>query len=189
MKVVAFNCSPHKDGNTSILLKKVGAEIEKAGIDYEIIQVGGTNVRGCQGCGMCGVNQNRQCAINDDMNGFIASAIEADGIIIGTPVYFSNITAEAVALINRVGYVTRSNGNLLGGKVGAPVIAVRRAGANFAYAAINYLFGICEMIIPGSSYWNMGFGRDAGEVENDKEGMGTMECLGRNMASLLKKIN
>ena len=130
-----------------------------------------------------------KCGYTDDeMNTFLAKMVEADGIIIGSPTYFSNVTTEVKALIDRCGYVAKGNGNALKGKVGAAVVAVRRAGSNFTYSAINFFFGINEMIIPGSSYWNMTLSRDKGEVLKDEEGIRTFQTLGRNMAWLLKKI-
>ena len=189
VKVVAFNGSPNENGNTSILLKVVGDELIKEGIEFELIQVGSAKVSGCMGCRKCATNKNRRCVIEDDVNLFIEKAIEADGIVIGSPVYFSNVTAQTKALIDRLGFVTRVNGNLLKGKVGVSVVAMRRAGANFAYSAINFLFGICEMIVPGSNYWNSGVGLKPGDVFADDEGMSVVKTLGENMASLMKKLH
>jgi multimeric flavodoxin WrbA len=134
--------------------------------------------------------KNMQCIIDTDpFNGYFQKISQADGILLGSPVYFSDITAGMKALIERCGLVARANGNLLKRKVGAGVIAVRRAGSNHSLASLNYLFLISEMIIPGSSYWNMGFGRNPGEVANDTEGIETMKTLGKNMAWLLKRLN
>jgi len=190
MKVIAFNGSPRVNGNTAQSLKIVLEELEKEGIETELVQLGGKKVFGCLACGKCRVNKDNRCIRQDDeMNFFIGKMIEADGILIGSPTYFSNVSTEVKALIDRCGYVNRSNdGNILRGKVGAAVVSVRRAGANFVYSAINFFFGISEMIVPGSSYWNMTLSRDPGDVLKDVEGMATFQTLGRNMAWLLKKV-
>lgn len=191
MKVVAFNGSPRVKGNTAQGIQIIFEELEKEGIETELVQLGGKKVFGCLACGKCGANQDKHCARQDDeMNYFIDKAIEADGIIIGSPTYFSNVSTEVKAFIDRCGYVNKANGGtLLRGKVGAPVVSVRRAGGNVVYSAINYFFGIAEMIVPGSSYWNMTLSRDIGDIQKDEEGINTFRTLGKNMAFLLKKIN
>lgn len=191
MKVVAFNGSPRVNGNTSQSIKIVLEELQKQGIETELIQLGGRKVFGCLACGKCRENKDKKCARQDDeMNTFIEKIFEADGVIIGSPVYFSNVSSEVKALIDRCGYVAKANGgDLLKGKVGAAVISARRAGATFAYSAINFFFGISEMIIPGSSYWNMTLALNPGDVQKDEEGIKTFQTLGKNMAWLLKKIN
>ncbi len=189
MKVVAFNGSPRADGNTAQMIKKVFEVLEKEGIECELIQIGGKYIRGCQACGKCREIQNNKCIYNDDIiNESIQKMIEADGIIIGSPTYFAALTSETKAFIDRTGYVSRGNGNIFKRKVGAAVVAVRRAGALNVFQAINNLFFVSEMIVPGSSYWNLGMGRDCGDVQNDEEGMKTMVTLGENMAWLLKKL-
>jgi multimeric flavodoxin WrbA len=189
MKVVAFNGSPRADGNTAILIKKVLEQLEAEGIETEFIQIGGQMIHGCMACGTCRKIQNKQCKIvNDNANLYIQKMAEADGIILGSPTYFSMMTPELKALIDRAGYVGMSNGHLFKRKVGAAVVAVRRTGAMPTFDAINHFFLISEMIIPGSSYWNVGVGRAKGEVNDDEEGLETMETLGRNMAWLLKQL-
>jgi len=190
MKVVAFNGSPRKEGNTCKSIQVVLSELEKEGIGTELIQVGGKALHGCTACYKCVKNKDGECAIKkDDLNSYVKKMVEADGIILGSPVYFSNITSEMKALIDRAGLVVRANDYLLKRKVGAPVLAVRRAGATFAFSAINFFFFIQQMIVPGSIYWNLGMGRDPGEVVNDEEGILTFKTLGQNMAWLLKKTN
>jgi multimeric flavodoxin WrbA len=189
MKVVAFNGSPRKDGNTFQSLKVVCDELEQAGIDTEIVQVGGKPLRGCTSCYGCLKNKNKQCVITEDeLNDYVRKMIESDGIIIGSPVYFSNVSSETKALIDRAGLVARANDYLFARKVGAAVVAVRRAGATFAFSAINFFFFIQQMMVPGSVYWNLGIGREPGEVQKDEEGIVTFKTLGRNMAWLLKKL-
>ena len=187
MKVIAFNGSPRKDGNTSRLINHVFKSIEAEGIDTEVIQVGGKVFHGCAACYQCSVKKNNQCVQDDEVNGWIGKMIEADGIILASPTYFADITPELKALIDRAGFVTRANGHLLRRKVGAAVIAIRRAGGIHAFDSINHFFLIQQMLVPGSSYWNMGFGRDPGDVDKDEEGLKTMSALGENMAWLLKK--
>lgn len=190
MKVIAFNGSPRRNGNTAQSIQMVFAELEKEGIETELIQLGGQKVFGCLACGKCGQNKDNRCIRQDDeMNAYIEKMMEADAIIIGSPTYFSNVSTEVKALIDRCGYVNKANGgNILRGKVGAPIVSVRRAGATFTYSAINFFFGIAEMIVPASSYWNMTLSRDPGEVQNDAEGIRTFQTLGQNMAKLLKKL-
>ncbi|MEI6515093.1 MAG: flavodoxin family protein [bacterium] len=187
MKVVAFNGSPRKDGNTARLITQVFTALQAEGIETELIQVGGQIVRGCTACYQCGINKNGRCVQDDAMNGWIQKMIEADGIILGSPTYFADITPELKALIDRSGFVCRANGQVLKRKVGTAVVAVRRAGAIHAVDSINHFFLIQQMIVPGSCYWPLGFGRDKGEVEKDEEGQNTMKVLGENMAWLLKK--
>lgn len=191
MKVVAFNGSPRVNGNTAQSIRIVLAELEKEGIETEVVQLGGRKVFGCLACNKCAEKQDNRCIRTDDeMNTFIQKMQEADGIIIGSPTYFSNVSTEVKALIDRCGYVTKANGGaILRGKVGAAVVSVRRAGSNFTYAAINFFFGIAEMIIPGSSYWNMTLALEPGDVQHDQEGIETFQTLGKNMAKLLKQVN
>lgn len=189
MKVVAFNGSPRKEGNTSLLIQRVFGELDREGIETEYVHFGGKPLRGCTACLKCVENKDKKCVLPDDgLNGYVAKMEEAQGIILASPVYFSNVTAEMKALIDRAGYVCKANGGLLKRKVGAAVVAVRRAGATIVYSDLNFFFGIQEMVIPGSTYWNLGVGRLPGEVLKDEEGLKTMETLGQNMAWLLKKL-
>lgn len=191
MKVVAFNGSPRVNGNTAQSLQIVLRELEREGIETELVQLGGRKVFGCLSCGKCWENRDNRCARTDDeMNAYIEKMRTADGIIIGSPTYFSNVSTEVKALIDRCGFVSKANdGAMLRGKVGAAVVSVRRAGSNFTYAAINFFFGIAEMIVPGSSYWNMTLSLEPGDVQKDEEGIETFQTLGRNMAALLKRLH
>lgn len=190
LKVIAFNGSPRINGNTAQSLQLVLAELEKEGIETEFIQLGGRKVFGCLACGKCHEKKDNRCIRQDDeMNTFIQKMIEADGIIIGSPTYCSNVSSEVKALIDRCAFVAKANGgDMLRGKVGAAVVAVRRAGATFTYSAINFFFGTAEMIIPSSSYWNMTIALNPGDVQKDKEGIQTFQTLGKNMAKLLKQV-
>ena len=191
MKVIAINGSPRKKGNTAMLINSVFAELIKEGIETEMLQLGGKDIKGCLGCMKCFEVQDNTCVTrkNDILNDYFQKMINADGIIIGSPTYFSNVSSEVKALIDRAGLVSIANGYLLKRKVGAAVVAVRRAGATEVFDAINKFFFINQVIVPGSIYWNMGFGLDKEEVKDDEEGMNTMKILGENMAWLLKKIN
>lgn len=190
MKVVAFNGSARKGGNTATLLKQVLEEIAGEGIETELIELAGRAVPGCIACYKCFERKNRQCAVDKDIiNEAIAKMAEADGILLGSPTYFADVSASMKGLIERCGMVSRANGDMFKRKVGAGVVAVRRAGASHVFSSLNNFFTIGQMIIVGSSYWNIGIGRDPGEVLNDQEGIKTMQDLGRNMAWLMKKIN
>lgn len=190
MKVVAFNTSARKDGNTKILIQEVFKELEKCGISTELVQLAGEKICGCLACGQCAITKNKQCKITSDpLNSYLSKMLMADGIIIGSPTYFADCTAGAKALIERIGMVSRANHDLLKRKVGAAVISVRRSGAIHAFDSLNHFFTINQMIIVGSTYWNVGIGREIGEVTQDQEGLETMAILGKNMAWLLKKIN
>ncbi len=188
MKVLAVNGSARKDGNTALLVRRVLAEVEAEGIETELVQLAGVSLRGCTACYRCFKAKDRRCAVTDDAaNGLIAKMLEADGIVLASPTYFADVTAELKALIDRAGLVAKANGNMFRRKVGAAVVAVRRGGEIHAFDTINHFFLIGEMIIPGSIYWNMGFGLEKGDVERDDEGLRTMVALGKNMAWLLKK--
>jgi len=190
MKVIAFNGSPRKKGNTAMLINSVLDELQKEGIETEFLQLGGKNIKGCLGCMKCFEVQDNTCATRKDdiLNEYIQKMIEADGIIIGSPTYFANVSSEVKALIDRAGIVSLANGHLFKRKVGAAVVAVRRAGATNVFDAINKFFFANQVIVPGSIYWNLGFGLKKEEVKDDEEGMNTMKILGKNMAWLLKKI-
>lgn len=189
MKVIAFNGSARKDGNTSILINYALGALQKEGIETELFSLAGKKIRGCMACSKCFENQDQRCAVNNDiLNGCVEKMIEADGIILGSPTYFTDVSTEMKALIDRAGLVGLANGGLFKRKLGAAVVAVRRAGSIHAFDTMNHFFLINQMIIPGSIYWNMGLGMEKGDVENDEEGIRTMKILGDNMAWLLKKL-
>jgi multimeric flavodoxin WrbA len=190
MKVIAFNGSARKDGNTAILLRYVLGELEKEGIETDLIQLSGQQIHGCLACRTCATRKDGRCGQQDDMgNQFIDQMVAADGILLGSPTYVADVSPEIKALIDRACLVVRANGGLLRRKVGAAVVAVRRAGAIHAFDSLNHFFLISEMIVPGSSYWNIGMGWEKGDVERDDEAIKTMHVLGRNMAWLLKKLH
>ena len=189
MKVVGFNGSARSDGNTAILLRTVFAELEREGIQTELVQLANEHLQGCGACYRCFKQKDERCAVDTDpINEYIAKMAAADGILLGSPVYFADVTANMKALIERTGMVARANGDLYQRKVGAGVVAVRRAGAIHAFTSLNHFFTIGQMIIVGSSYWNVGIGREPGAVSSDEEGIRTMQRLGQNMAWVLTRL-
>ena len=190
MKVVAFNGSARRGGNTAILINYTLKALQKENIETELFELSGQKIHGCIACTKCFEKKDQRCAVkNDVLNDCIEKMLEADGIILGSPTYFADITTEMKALIDRSGYVAKANNDMFKRKVGAGIVVARRAGSIHALDSINHYFQISQMIIPGSRYWNLGFGREKGEVEKDEEGILIMKTLGENMAWLLKKIN
>ncbi len=190
MHVLAINGSPQKQGNTARLLEHALEPLQAAGIWTEILHLADHPLSPCRGCRACGRNRNGMCAIsNDALNEIFARMRAADGILLGSPVYFADVTSEMLALLHRTGMVSRVNGDLLARKVGAGVVAVRRGGAIHAFDTLNHYFLIAQMVVVGSVYWNMGIGRLPGEVEQDEEGLLTMRKLGENMAWLLARLH
>jgi multimeric flavodoxin WrbA len=190
MKVVAFNGSARQDGNTAILMNLVLDELRAEGIETEMVQLAGEKISGCIACYQCMKNKDGKCAVKTDrMNEYIQQMQKAEGILLGSPTYIADITTNMKALLERSSFVCRANGGeMFKRKVGAGIIAVRRAGAIHAFSSLNYFFLISQMIVVGSSYWNIGIGRNIGEVNSDSEGLQTMKTLGQNMAWLLKRV-
>ena len=190
MKVVGINGSPRKKGNTAILINRVFEELEQEGIETEFVQLGGRQIRGCLSCYKCFENKDCRCANGKDvLNGILAKMIEADGILLASPTYFSNMTAEMKALIDRCGLVSTANGGLFVRKVGAALAVARRAGAVTTFDALNHFLLYNQMLVPGSCYWNVAIGLGPGDVEKDEEGIHIVKTLGKNMAWLMKKVN
>ena len=193
MKLVAFTASPRKDGNTSLLVGRVLAEVERAGIETELVQLAGKRFTGCTACLTCAKVKDGHChGVKDDgLNECIDKMVAADGIVFASPTYYANCTATMQALMERGGYAVRkgADANPLARKVGAAIVAVRRAGAMHALDSINHWFLINDMVLVGSSYWNIGIGREIGDVERDDEGLETMTTLGRNLAWALQKLH
>ncbi|SHH38979.1 flavodoxin family protein [Clostridium grantii] len=189
MKVVAFNGSPKKEGNTYQALKIVGEELEKQNIEFEILHVGNKNIRGCAACNMCAKNKNEKCIINDEVNDMIQKMKEADGIILGSPVYYAGIAGTMKAFLDRAFYVTSVNGMMLKYKVGASLAAVRRSGGIPTFDSLNHYITYSEMFMPASNYWNVVHGTKPGDVNEDEEGKQIARILGTNMAWLMKVVN
>jgi multimeric flavodoxin WrbA len=187
MKVIAIVGSPRKNGNTQLLASHTLKSIAEEGIETEIIQLAGLDIRPCSACMACKTKE--ECSIKDDLQPIYEKMKKADGIILASPVYYGSCTALLKGLIERAGYMSRYNGDTFKGKVGGPLVVARRAGTNFTVAQLDFWFHIVGMIEPGSTYWNVAFGRDKGEVANDEEGMKTAWTFGKNMAYVLKKLN
>jgi multimeric flavodoxin WrbA len=189
MKVVAVSGSARKGGNTAQLIEAVFVPLREAGVECELVELAGKDVRGCTACQKCGETKDRQChGRKDFVNEILPKLWEADGIILGSPTYFADLSPELKALIDRTGYVSMRNGGILTRKVGAAVVAVRRGGGIHVFDSINHLFAITQMVTVGSTYWNLGYGREKGEVQGDEEGLRTMANLGGNMAWALGKL-
>ncbi|MFO8017309.1 MAG: flavodoxin family protein [Promethearchaeia archaeon] len=190
MKVVLFNGSQRKEGNTTYSLNLIMNELESESIDCEYIWIGQKNLQGCTACGACGKNKDKKCVLeSDEMNLYIKKMLESDGIILGSPTYFADVSTPMKALIERAGYVCRANDDSLKRKVGAAVVSVRRGGGAHVFETLNYFFLIAEMIVVGSSYWNLGYGKEPGDVKKDDEGLETFKTLGKNIAWTLKKLH
>lgn len=189
MKALAYNGSPRKNGNTSTLIQAVFKQLNKEGIETEEINIGLKNYKGCIGCMKCAELKNGRCIINsDDLNDQIEKIKKADALILGSPIYCANISGQMKTFIDRVSMVSAVNGDLFARKPGAAVLAVRRAGAVQGLNTINAFFTIGQMLIVGTTYWNMGYGMLEGEVLKDEEGLQTMINLGKNMAWLMKSL-
>lgn len=189
MKVIAINGSPKSEGNTYHAIKVVTEELEKEGISTEIIHIGNKSIRGCIACGGCFKNKDEKCVIDDEVNEIIQKMKAADGIIIGSPVYYASIAGTMKCFLDRAFYVAGSNGGLFRHKVGASVVAVRRSGEVATFDHLNHYFTITEMFLASSNYWNVIHGRLPGEALQDEEGIQTMRVLAKNMGYLLKQLN
>jgi multimeric flavodoxin WrbA len=189
MYALAVNGSPRKGGNTELLLNEVLDELKNGGWETELVKVGGTAIRGCIACDKCFENQDNECSVKkDNFNEIFAKMLKADAMILGSPTYFAAVSADLKALIERAGYVAYANGHAFAGKIGAAVVAVRRGGATHVYDTINHMFQMSRMIIPCSTYWNMGYGLNKGEVSDDLEGLANMRHLGKSIDWLGKII-
>jgi len=190
MRVVAFNGSARKKGNTGILVDTVFEVLKEEGFETELVSLAGKKIKGCTACMKCFEKQDQNCSgVDDFINDCIAKMIQADGIILASPTYFANVSTEMKALIDRAGLVTFANPGLLRHKVGAAITVAQRTGASQAFMAMNTFFACFEMFTVGSNYPNMAIGLNQGDVEKDAQGLETMRILGKNMAFLLKRIH
>ena len=189
MKVLALNGSPREDGNTAQTIKILLDVLKDEGIETELVTIGHKTIHGCIGCFKCGETKNGRCAaFNDTVNELLPKMFEADGIVLGSPVYFSGINGTLKAFLDRAFFVSRINGGLLRLKIGASVVAVRRSGGTPTFDQLNKYFQISELMTVGSCYWNVIHGFLPGEVHQDPEGQVIVRTLGRNMAWLLKLV-
>jgi multimeric flavodoxin WrbA len=191
MKAVLISGSPRKDGNTQMLCQRCADGLTSEGITTEIISLAGRAIRGCTGCGWCRDQppEVRRCIIDDDpFNGLVETIVAADIIVVGSPVYFGSATPELMALLDRIGYIARPR-KLFSRKIGASIAVARRAGQNFTFAQLAYWFLINDMIMPGSSYWNVATAGAKGDVAHDEEALATIDRLAENLAWLAKKLH
>ena len=189
MKVLGINGSPREGGNTELLMRTVFGELEAAGVETELVRIGGRPFRGCVACRRCFENRDRRCVLEGDpLNELVAKMADADGILLGSPVYYTDVTSEMKGFLDRAGLVSGANGGLFRHKAGAAVLAVRRGGATHAFDTLNHWLHMMQTYLVGASYWNMGYGMKPGDVAEDQEGMENMRVLGRNMAWLLERI-
>jgi multimeric flavodoxin WrbA len=189
MRVLGISGSPRRGGNTDTLIDTALTVLADEGLETEFLSLADRPIKPCMACAGCFKSEEIRCVQEDPaFEGLIAKFAAADGILIGSPVYFGSATPQTMALLDRVGYVARHHPQLLRRKVGAAIVVARRAGQNFTLAQLNYFFLISEIIIPGSTYWNIAIGREKGEVLSDAEGMETIRTLAHNMAWLMKKL-
>jgi len=187
MKVLAISGSPRPKGNTRLLLHEALKILEQQGIETEYISLHDKEILPCKACLKCAEDKNR-CGQEDDFLPIYRAMTQADGLMVGSPVYFGSATPNLMALLDRAGYVARHGDNLFFRKAGTPVVVARRAGVNFTYAQLLFFFSIMGMIVPGSSYWPIAYGLKPGEVAQDEEGLKTIANLAENLAWLLKKL-
>ncbi|MFC1908526.1 flavodoxin family protein [Chloroflexota bacterium] len=187
MKAIGIVGSPRENGNTEIITRHTLKSVKEEGIETELIRLAGLDIRPCTACMACA--EEETCPIGDDVLPIYEKMKVADAIILASPVYYGSATAYIKALMERTGYISRHSGNKFEGKVGGPLVVARRAGKNFTFAQLTYWFQILGFYIPGSTYWNVAFGRDIGSVEKDEEGMSTAWTFGKNVAFLVKKLN
>ena len=185
MKAIGIVGSPRENGNTEILTKHTLKAIEEEGLDTELIRLAGLDIRPCDACMVC--RNEERCPIDDDLLPIYTKMKEADAVILASPVYFGSATALLKALMDRTGYMSYDT-RPFAGKVGGPLVVARRAGQNFTFAQIMYWFHILGFFMPSSTYWNIAFGREIGEVEEDEEGLKTAWNFGKNIALLVKKL-
>ena len=183
MKVLLINGSPKHDGNTATCLKEVAKTLETEGLKTEIVTVGNKNIRGCIACGSCVTNG--KCVFDDAVNDIAEKFKEADGIVVGSPVYYASANGTLVSFLDRLFYSTHFDKTM---KVGASIAVARRGGTTATFDELNKYFTISNMVVAASSYWNIAHGAKPGEVSEDEEGLSTMRNLGRNIAFLIKSI-
>lgn len=187
MKVVLISGSPKPNGNTALLMQECAKVIEDRGVEAEVVSFAGMKIESCIACGKC--SKTGECGLNDGLNDVIAKIRAAEGLIVGTPVYFGTARGDVMCALQRIGYVSRNSDKYLTGKVGGPIAVARRGGQTLTLQEMLMFFLINDMIVPGSSYWNMVFGRLPGEALNDEEGMATVRHFAENVANLVKQLN
>jgi multimeric flavodoxin WrbA len=187
MKVILISGSPKPNGNTALLMQQCSKVIEERGVEAEIVSFAGMKIESCIACGKCA--KTGECGLDDGLNEIIGKIRAAEGLIVATPVYFGTARGDVMCALQRIGYVSRSSGNFLAGKVGGPVAVARRAGQTLTLQEMLMFFLVNDMIVPGSSYWNVVFGRLPGEALKDEEGVATVRHFAANVADLVKKLH
>jgi multimeric flavodoxin WrbA len=189
MKALLLSGSPRKNGNTELLMRRIAGHFQKSSISSTVLSFADVKVQPCKACGICRKKSDKKCIMtDDDFHRVFELLCDSDIIICGSPVYFGSATPDLMGFLDRAGYVSRSNGNLLARKIGGPVAVARRAGQNFTFAQLLYWYMINDMVVPGSSYWNVAIGREPGEVENDQEGIATIDRFAENCIWLAGKV-
>jgi multimeric flavodoxin WrbA len=186
MKVLLISGSPKANGNTVQLLQECAKVIQEAGVEAEIVSFAGMKIEACIACMKCA--KTGECGLDDGLNEIIGKVKQAEGLIVGAPVYFGTARGDVMCALQRIGYVSRNNGMFLTGKVGGPIAVARRGGQTLTLQEMLMFFLINDMIVPGSSYWNMVFGRMPGEALQDEEGVATIRHFALNVANLVKKL-
>jgi len=187
---IAISGSPRRNGNTETLLNRALDRLKTQGIPGELISLSGKNIRGCTACGSCGESKDSTCPglSGDDFGPIFQAMLQADIIIVGSPVYFGSATPELMALLDRAGYVAGANNKLFSRKIGGPIAVARRAGQNFTYAQLLFWYMINDMVVPGSTYWNVAQAREPGAVSQDAEGLATIDRFADNLAWLAQRL-
>ena len=185
--IIGIVGSPRVEGNTEkLVVEALKAASEEEGIQTELIRLAGKEIKPCDACLSC--RKTGECHINDDFQEIFEKMVKADGIILASPVYFGSATPQIMALIDRAGFVSGARGRVFENKVGGPLVVARRAGQNFTFAQLLFFFLHQGMIVPGSTYWNIAFGREKGEVLGDQEGLRTVRNFAKKIVWLIKKI-
>jgi multimeric flavodoxin WrbA len=187
MKVLLISGSPKPNGNTAQLLQECAKVIQEAGVEAEIVSFAGMKIEACIACMKC--SKTGECGLDDGLNEIIGKVKQAEGLIVGVPVYFGTARGDMMCALQRIGYVSRNNGMFLTGKVGGPIAVARRGGQTLTLQEMLMFFLINDMIVPGSTYWNMVFGRMPGEALQDEEGVATIRHFAANVANLVKKLH
>jgi len=186
-KTVLISGSPKPDGNTAQLMQECAKVIQQQGVEAEVISFAGMSIQSCTACGKC--SEMGKCEIDDGLNEIIQKLRSAQGFIVGTPVYFGTARGDVMAALQRIGYVSMKSDKFLSGMVGGPIAVARRGGQTSTLQEMLMFFLINNMIVPGSTYWNMVFGRLPGEAWKDAEGIETIRHFAANVADLVKKLN
>lgn len=187
MKVLLISGSPKAKGNTALLMQECAKVIEDHGVETEIVSFSGMKIESCIACQKCA--GTGKCGLDDGLNEIVDKLRSSQGLIVGTPVYFGTARGDVMCALQRIGYVSRNSDNFLTGKVGGPIAVARRGGQSLTLQEMQMFFLINDMVVPGSSYWNMVFGRTPGEALNDAEGMATIRHFAANVATLVKKLH